>query len=163
MRKLEAELGRTFTWPLSEQDSILLLVHLLSKGLSVDTFWSYLSGTRRLALAQGVPRPPNQSDLAKTILKGYENLKRNPVKAVAEATNRPVSIPFLRLLRHAAISFWKRNLNDKQGFWAITLASFWALCEWARSCATKCRPSPPHRTFWVQMSSLCQGLPSPYG
>ena len=46
MRKLEAEQGRTFTWPLSEQDSILLLVHLLSKGLSVDTVWSYLLGTR---------------------------------------------------------------------------------------------------------------------
>ena len=37
MRKLEAVLGRTFTWPLSEQDSTLLLVYLLSKGFSADT------------------------------------------------------------------------------------------------------------------------------
>ena len=116
IRKLETELGRTFTWPLSEQDSNLLLVNLMSKGLKSNTVRSYLAGTRRLALAKGVPTPPNQSELPKTILKGYENLTRNPVKAVAEATHRPVSIPFLQLLGHVANSFWKRNLNDKQGF-----------------------------------------------
>ena len=77
----------------------------MSKGLRSDTIQSYLAGTRQLALAKGVPTPPNQSDLSKTILKGYENLTKNLVKAVAEATHRPISTPFLRLLGHAANRF----------------------------------------------------------
>ena len=125
IRKLENDLGRIFTWPLPEQDSNLLLVHLLSKGLKSNTVRSYLAGTRRLALAKGCPTPPQQSDLSKTILRGYENLSRNPIKAVAEATHRPVSIPFLRLLGHAANKFWKTNLNDKQCFWVVAVISFW--------------------------------------
>ena len=125
IKKLEAELGRTFRWPLSEQDSNLILVHLLSKGLKPNTVRSYLAGARRLALAKGVPTPSHQSDLSKTILRGYENLSRDPIKAVSEATHRPVSIPFLRLLGHAANKFWKGNLNDKQCFWAVAVISFW--------------------------------------
>ena len=140
IRELETELGRTFKWPLGEQDSNLLLVHLLSKGLQPSTIRSYLAGTRRLALSKGVSTPPQQSDLSKTILKGYENLMRNPVKAVAEATHRPVSIPFLRLLGHAANKYWKGNLNDKQCFWVVAVISFWGslrigevLCEEVQS------------------------------
>ena len=125
MRKLETELSRTFTWPLSEQDSNLLLAHMLSKGLSPDIIRTYLLGAQQIALAEGVPSPPSQSDLFKTMLKGYENLTRNPIKAVAEATHRPVSIPFLRLLGHVANNFWKTNLNNKQCFWVIALVSFW--------------------------------------
>ena len=136
IRRLETELGRTFKWPLAEQDFNLLLVHLLSKGLQPGTVRSYLAGARRIALAKGVPTPSHQSDLSKTILRGYENLMRNPVKAVAEAKHRPVSIPFLRLLGHAANKYWKGNLNDKQCFWVVAVISFWGslrlgevLCE----------------------------------
>ena len=123
--RLEAELGRQFLWPLSAQDSNLLLVHLLSKGLKTSTVRSYLAGVRRLSLSHGVSSPTPQSDLAKSLLKGHENLARNPIQAVAEATHRPVSIPFLRLLGHAMNRFWKGNLNDKQCFWSISLFGFW--------------------------------------
>ena len=123
--RLEAELGRQFQWPLSAQDSNLLLVYLLSKGLKPNTVKSYLAGVRRLTLSHGVSSPPPQSDLSKSILKGYENISRNPIQAVADATHRPVSIPFLRLLGHSANKFWRGNLNDKQCFWSICLLAFW--------------------------------------
>ena len=48
--KLESELGRKFSWPLSPTDSNLLLAFLLSKGVKPNTFRLYLSGTRRLAI-----------------------------------------------------------------------------------------------------------------
>ena len=123
--RLEAELGRQFLWPLSAQDSNLILVHLLSKGLKPNTVRSYLAGVRRLTLSHGVSNPPPQSDLSKSILKGYENMTRNPIQAVADATHRPVSIPFLRLLAHALNKYWRGNLNDKQCFWSICLLAFW--------------------------------------
>ena len=123
--KLEAELGRKFVWPLPTTDSNLLLAFLLSKGVKPNTVKLYLSGTRRLAMARGVESPATQSEFAKCILRGYENMQRDPVKAASEATHRPVTIPFLRLLGHAANKFWKGQGLDKLCFWTICLAAFW--------------------------------------
>ena len=103
---LEKSLGRAFSWPLSEQDSNLVLAHLMSKGIKPNTVKQYLAGTRRLSLSKGVSSPSPQSDLARTILKGYENVSRDPIKAVVTATHRPVSVPFLRLVGHAAMAHY---------------------------------------------------------
>ena len=137
--KLETELGRQFSWPLPTEDTNLLLTYLLDKGIQPNTVKSYLAGTRRLAMSKGVASPTPPSDLAKAILKGYENVSRNPVKAVAEATHRPVTIPLLRLLGHAANKYWKGEVFDKQCFWVVCVVAFWGafrigelLCEDAK-------------------------------
>ena len=123
--KLETELGRTFCWPLPDADANLLLVYLVDRGVKINTVRSYLSGARRLALSKGVACPSPPSDLAKAILKGYENLSRNPIKAVSEATHRPVTIPLLRLLGHAANKYWKGEEFNKRVFWVICVIAFW--------------------------------------
>ena len=125
LAKLEAELGRTFDWPLSAQDSNLFLTYLINKKISPATVRSYLAGARRLALTKGVCTPPPQSDLAKSLLRGYENVTRNPVQAVARATHRPVTIPFLRILGHAIHKFWKGETFDQRCFWVICVTAFW--------------------------------------
>ena len=134
--KLEHSLGRKLAWPLSGQDSNLLLVYLVDKGIQHTTVKNYLSGTRRLALAHGVMSPPPQTDLAKAIIKGHENLSRNPVKAVANSTHRPISIPLLRVLGHSANSASKYDKFDQLCFWVACLTAFWGsfrmgelLCE----------------------------------
>ena len=125
VKRLEAELGRELSWPLSDADSNLLLAYLLDRGVKPNTVKSYLAGTRRLAMSKGVSSPSPQSDLAKAILKGYENMSRDPVKNVAAATHRPVTIPFLRLLGHASNKHWKGDNFDKLCFWAISVIGFW--------------------------------------
>ena len=125
LAKLEAELGRTFDWPLSAQDSNLFLTYLIDKKISPATVRSYLAGARRLALTNGVSTPPPQSELAKSLLRGYENVTRNPVQAVARATHRPVTIPFLRILGHATNKFWKGEALDQRCFWVICVTAFW--------------------------------------
>ena len=121
---LEAELGRTFSWPLSPADSNLLLAFLLNKGVKPNTVRMYLSGARRIALSKGTD-PPTESQFAKCMLRGYENLKRNPVKEAVEANHRPVTIPLLRLLGHSASKHWKGQEEDKLCFWTVCLAAFW--------------------------------------
>ena len=123
--KLEGELGRKFTWPLPSSDSNLLLAFLLSKGVKANTVKTYLSGARRVAIARGDMSPAPQSELAKCILQGYQNLERDPVRDAAEATHRPVTIPFLRLLGHAANKFWKGDVLDRLCFWTVCLSAFW--------------------------------------
>ena len=123
--RLEADLGRKFSWPLSSSDSNLLLAFLLSKGVKANTVKTYLSGARRMAIARGVQSPAPQTELAKCILQGYQNLERDPVRDAAEATHRPVTIPFLRLLGHAANKFWKGHTLDRLCFWTVCLAAFW--------------------------------------
>lgn len=133
---LEKDLGRKFSWPLNAEDSNLLLLALIGKGIRPSTVKQYLSGTRRLSLAQGVMSPPPQTEIAKTLIKGYENLCRDPVKAVASDNHRPVSIPFLRLLGHSASKHWKGDQFDLSSFWVTGLVAFWGslrigeiLCE----------------------------------
>ena len=84
-----------------------------------------MSGTKRMAMARGVQSPAPQPELSKTILKGYENLQRNPVKSVLSANHRPVSIHFLRLLGHACNKFWKGDDFDKLSFWVVCVLAFW--------------------------------------
>ena len=116
--KLELELGRRLSCPLNGKDYNLLLVYLINKGIQPATVKTYLSGTRRLSLAHGVMSPPQQTDLAKAIIKGHENLSRNPVKAVSTSTHRPISIPLLRILGHTAYSHCKYNEFDQLCFCA---------------------------------------------
>ena len=123
--KLEGELGRKLTWPLNPEDSNLLLIYLMDKGIQPSSVKQYLAGTRRLAMSKGVMTPAPPSTLAKTLLKGYENICRDPRKAVAEATHRPVTIPFLRLIGHSANTHWKGELYDQACFWVICCVSFW--------------------------------------
>ena len=122
---LEQALGREISFPLCPTDYNLLLTFLMSKGLNSNTIKSYMSGTKRMAMARGVQSPAPQPELAKTILKGYENLQRNPVKAVLSANHRPVSIHFLRLLGHACNKFWEGDDFDKLSFWVVCLLAFW--------------------------------------
>ena len=125
LSRLEAELGRTFSWPLSSQDYNLFMTYLMDKNISPATVKSYLSATRRLALTKGVSTPAPQSDLTKSILRGYENVSRNPILAVAKATHRPVTIPFLRILGHATHKYWKGCSFDQRCFWVICVTAFW--------------------------------------
>ena len=125
LSRLESEIGRTFAWPLSTQDSNLFLTYLMNKKISPATVKSYLSAIRRLALTKGVSTPPPQSDLAKSIIKGYENVSRNPIQAVARATHRPVTIPFLRILGHTTNKFWEGEPFDQKCFWVICVTAFW--------------------------------------
>ena len=76
-------------------------------------------------MSGGVASPPVQSDVAKTILKGYDNISRDPTRAAAEVTHRPVTIPFLRLLGHAANKYFKGEAIDRLYFWAVCIISFW--------------------------------------
>ena len=122
---LEQELGRAIPFPLSPTDYNLLLTFLVSKKLNSNTVKSYMSGTKRMAMARGVQSPAPQPELSKTILKGYENLQRNPVKSVLSANHRPVSIHFLRLLGHACNKFWKGDDFDKLSFWVVCVLAFW--------------------------------------
>ena len=73
-------------------DSNLILAYLLNKGVRPST--ANMSGTRRLALSKGV-EPAPESQLAKALMKGYENLERDPAKAAAEAVHRPITSPLL--------------------------------------------------------------------
>lgn len=123
--QLELDLGRELPFPLSPADSTMLLMHLVSKGLCVGTVRSYMAGARRLAIASGVETPAPRSDLARSLLKGYENLKRDPKKAAMSSTHRPVSIHFLRLLGHAASTYWEGDSFDKLSFWVVCLTAFW--------------------------------------
>ena len=136
LTRLERTLGRSLTWPLSPQDYNLVVTYLADRGVKSSTVKQYLAGARRIALSKGVENPSPQSDLAKTLLKGYENLKRDPISAVASATHRPVTIPFLRLLGHATSKHWEGDTGDKLCFWTVCLISFWGslrigevLCE----------------------------------
>ena len=136
IKNLEAELGRSFSWPLSPADSNLVIIYLADRGLKGSTINSYLSGIRRLAMSKGVASPPAQSKIAKSILKGYQNLKRNPKKAAAEVNHRPLTIPFLRLLGHAINKYFKGVTFDKLCFWTVCVIAFWGafrlgelLCE----------------------------------
>ena len=58
-------------------------------------------------------------------MKGNENLCRDAVKAVSNSKNRPISIPFLRLLSHAISKHWKGNKEDGLVFWTICKIAFW--------------------------------------
>ena len=87
------------------KDANLILTYLLGKKVKPATVRMYLAGTRWIPIAKGVDFPEEQSALAKTILKGYQNIHRDPDKAAAQATHRPVTIPFLRLLGHATNKF----------------------------------------------------------
>lgn len=134
--KLEQELGRQLSWPLNGKEYNLILVYLINKGIQPATVRNYLSGTRRLSLAHGVMSPPQQTDLAKAIIKGHENLSRNPIKAVATSTHRPISVALLRVLGHTAFSRLKNDDFDQLCFWVTCLTAFWGsfrigelLCE----------------------------------
>ena len=140
---LEKELGRKLSWPLTPEDSNMILAYLLSKGFKPSTVRSYLAGVRRLALSKGVHNPAPQSELAKTFLRGYENSSRNPVIAVAGATHRPVSIPFLRLLGHASNKYWTGNLHDKQCFWVICVTAFWGSLRIGELLCKECQSFSP--------------------
>ena len=78
-----------------------------------------------MTIAMGFPYPEKAPDLTKTLLKGHENLSRDPVEAVAKATHRPVSIPLLRLLGHGLSKHWRGSEEDKQTFWTICMVAFW--------------------------------------
>ena len=125
VHKLEDEIGRKFSWPLSEKDSNLIMMYLLEKGIQQKTVKTYLSGIRRMAFAKGVSNPDQTSSLGKVILQGYQNLNRNPIVAVKKNTHRPITIPFLRLLGHVIATRWKGAPDDKQTFWTICLIAFW--------------------------------------
>ena len=88
-------------------------------------------------MARGVQSPAPQSEFAKCILRGYENLQRDPLRDAAEATHRPVTIPFLRLLGHAANKFWKGHEAEKLCFWTISLAAFWGSLRLGEVLCTK--------------------------
>ena len=131
IKSLEALIGRKISLPLSNGDYNLVLTYLVDrggkggKGLSYKAIKKHLSGIRRMSLAEGVARPEVTPDLANTLLKGHENLSRDPVEAVAKATHRPISIPFLRLLGHALTKHWKGPEENKKTFWTICMVAFW--------------------------------------
>ena len=70
-------------------------------------------------MTRGAETPP-PSGLAKSILslrlRGYENIQRDPRKAVLAAMHRPVTIHLLRLLGHAANTYWEGDSFDRLSF-----------------------------------------------
>ena len=131
VKSLEDLIGRSFSWPLPEMDLSLITTYLISKGgvkgkkLRPKTINKHLSGVRRISLAMGAPMPKKILGLTKALLKGNENLCRDPAVAVAKATHRPISIPFLRLLGHAVSKHWKGRKEDGWTFWTICKIAFW--------------------------------------
>ena len=129
--ELETFLGRTFHWPLDSKDLNLIVAHLASqtmkdgKRVKPGTVKKHMSGLRRIALAKGIPTPEKVHDLAKTLLKGHQNLCHDPQANVREATKRPVSIPLLRLIAHSISKHWKGTRQDKLTFWTICKVAFW--------------------------------------
>ena len=124
MAQLESELGRKLPFPLSPADYSLVLTSLAAKGLSIGSIRTYLAGARRLSIARGAEPSPTP-ELAKQILKGYENMNRDPKAAVLASKHRPITIPMLRLLGHAANTYWEGDSFDQLSFWVVCLASFW--------------------------------------
>ena len=131
IRSFEELIGRRFTWPPAEGDLALFITYLIDKGgvkgkkLRPKTVGKHISGVKRISLSMGKPMPEKVPGLTKALLKGNENLCRDPIKAVAEAKNRPISIPFLRLLSHAVSKHWKGRREDGLTFWTICLTAFW--------------------------------------
>ena len=123
--KLQKEIGREFSWPLSNPDTLLITTYLVSKGIKHKSIKGYLSGVRRLAISKGVFRPEPQSQLQKAILKGLENIQRDPLKEVANATHRPMSLPLLRIIGHYIATKWDRDLFERYAFWAACTTGFW--------------------------------------
>ena len=124
MTLLESEMGRKFSFPLSAPDYSLVLTSLAARGLSTGTIRSYLAGARRMSIARGAEPSPTP-ELAKQLLKGYDNVRRDPRAAVLTSTHRPITIPVLRLLGHAANTHWKGDSFDMLSFWVVCLVSFW--------------------------------------
>ena len=131
VKLLEELIGRQFSWPLSEGDLALFMTYLVETGgvkgkkLRPRTVRKHLSGIKRISLSMGAPMPKKLPGLTKALMKGNENLCRNPVKAVADSKNRPVSIPFLRFLAHAVSKHWKGRQEDGLTFWTICKIAFW--------------------------------------
>ena len=123
--KLEKEIGREFSWPLSSQDSLMITTYLISKGIKYKSVKSYLNGVRRLAISKGVFSPAPQSQLQKAVLRGCENIQRDPLKEVANATHRPMSIPLLRIIGHHIATKWDKDLFERHAFWAACTVGFW--------------------------------------
>ena len=131
IKNLESLIGRKLPMPLSDSDYSLFLTYLIKQGgkggksMSHKAIRKHLSGIRRMTVAKGFPYPKSKPALAETLLKGHENLTRDPVIAVSNATHRPISIPLLRLLGHALTKHWKGSEQDKQTFWTICMVAFW--------------------------------------
>ena len=131
IKHLEAQIGRTFRWPLDSKDLNLFVAHLVSqktkngKRVKPGTIKKHMSGIRRIALSKGIPTPDKIPDLTKTLLKGHKNLCHDPQLAVDEATHRPVSIPLLRLIGHSLSKHWEGTQQDKLTFWTICKVAFW--------------------------------------
>ena len=131
VKSLEGLIGRCFSWPLPESDLSLIMTYLINRGgvtgkkLRPRTILKHLSGVRRMSLAMGAPMPKKVEGLTKALLKGNENLCRDPIISVSRATHRPISIPLLRLLGHAITKHWKGSKEDGWTFWTICKIAFW--------------------------------------
>ena len=76
--KAEKKYGRKFVLPMSEKDKTLFTVYLCGLGIRKVSVENYLSALQYYQMSQGVANPQGNSGLGRRLMKGGENLSRNP-------------------------------------------------------------------------------------
>ena len=135
--KLEAEakLGRSFSLPMSNEERAFYTTFLIGKNVKKATIAGYLTAIRFYELSQGAQVPALNTELTKHLLKGHENLQRDPKKAVLDRQRRPITGSMLRLLGHSIASSITSEYEQSL-LWTVCLTAWWGsfrmselLCE----------------------------------
>ena len=83
---------------MTDEERNFYTTYLICTGVSKATISGYLTALRHYELASGVANPTKNSELSKQLMKGHENVPRNPSEAVTKKQRQPVTGLILKLL-----------------------------------------------------------------
>ena len=106
------------------EERVFFTTYMINTGVSKATISGYLTALRHYELAQGVAIPAQNSELSKQLMKGHENVQRNPAVSAFKKQRRPVTGLILKLFGHALAKSAK-SLYEQSLYWTVALVAFW--------------------------------------
>ena len=120
----QESLHRNMSLHLSDQDVLCFVSFMANRKVLDSTISNYLAGIRLALLSVGYECENLRSPVVKQVLKGIQNLRRDPQAKAEKKTRRAMTIEHLRLLGHAlATNSWSDYLRS--AVWAVALLAFW--------------------------------------
>jgi len=118
----KSEIGRSFEFPLTEEDILEFVGWLISeRKVKASTINGYLAGLRQAHVSKGYQPPLLRTPLVKLVLKGKENM--DSIADRRKDDRLPMTIEKMRQLKSQTRA-WKAGLQDKLLMWAISTLAF---------------------------------------
>ena len=158
MDRCEADTGMSMSMPLGHTQVVAFVGWLLvRRGVRGATVESYLSGLRKVHLAQGYDVPCLRPELVKSVIAGAKNMSAIKDRAMERPRRLPVTLDLLKLLK-IELNDLDEDIYFKRLIWAVACLLFFGAFRVHEVLSTEHDTFDPDFTLLHEDVTLCSVL-----